>query len=183
MLKLIGVAVAVLVGLVAVTLIIGYLLPVKHAVARALWLHQKPETVFALVTDFPAARSWRKGLQSVELLPSENGRTRFREKGKDGVIAFEVVSLDPPNRLITQIADKKLPFGGAWIFDITPTSEGCRLNITEQGEVYNPVFRVVSRFFLGYTRTLDGYLASVAAKFGEKAAIGDGQVAPRPDGT
>jgi hypothetical protein len=183
MLKMIGVAVAVLVGLVVITLIVGYLLPVKHAAARAISLHQKSEAVFALITDFPAAVSWRKGLQSVEMLRSENGRTCFREKGPDGTITFEVLSQEPPNGLITQIADKKLPFGGAWIFDITPTAEGCRLNITEQGEVYNPVFRVVSRFFLGYTRTLDAYLDSVAAKFGEKATIVPGQVAPRPDGT
>jgi hypothetical protein len=35
------------------------------------------------------------------------------------------------------------------------------LRITEDGEVYNPVFRFVSRFVMGHTATMDKYLADV----------------------
>jgi hypothetical protein len=68
---------------------------------------------------------------------------------------------------VSQIADKNSPFGGAWIFELSPTSDGTRLNITERGEIYNPVFRFMSRFVFGYTRTLDTYLGNVAHRFGE----------------
>jgi hypothetical protein len=45
---------------------------------------------------------------------------------------------------------------------LQPQSQGCLLTITEEGEIYNPVFRFVSRFVIGYTATIDGYLARLA---------------------
>ena len=71
----------------------------------------------------------------------------------DGTIAYEMAERKPPARLVTRISDPKLPFGGSWIYEISATPEGCRLNITErESEVYNPIFRFVTRFFLGYNR-------------------------------
>jgi hypothetical protein len=85
-----------------------------------------------------------------------------------------VIESRPPRRLVTFIADNKLPFGGIWIFDVTPTQDGCEVNITERGEVYNPAFRFVSRFVLGYNGTMDKYLRNLAHKFGENAQPQDG---------
>ena len=41
--------------------------------------------------------------------------------------------------------------------------------MTERGEVKHPLFRVISRFVIGHTRTIDGYLRDLAASFGENA--------------
>jgi hypothetical protein len=90
---------------------------------------------------------------------------------------MEIAELDPPTRMVTRIADKGLPFGGVWIFDISPTTDGCRLNITERGEIYNPVFRFVSRFLMGYHRTLDTYLRNVSRRFEETSLPQDGTAA------
>jgi hypothetical protein len=109
------------------------------------------------------------------MLPERDGHARFMEKSKNGMIAFEVEELTPPQRIVTRIDGKNLPFGGRWIFEISPMAEGCRLNITERGEVYNPVFRFVSRFILGYTGTLDRYLTSVAKKFVESTVPVEGR--------
>jgi hypothetical protein len=38
---------------------------------------------------------------------------------------------------------------------------GSELRITEEGEVYNPIFRFVSRFIMGHTATIDSYLSAV----------------------
>ena len=43
--------------------------------------------------------------------------------------------------------------------------DGLRERITENGEVYNPLFRFVSRFVMGHTRTIDTYLGDVARHF------------------
>jgi hypothetical protein len=59
------------------------------------------------------------------------------------------------------IADSTLPFGGKWTYELTPSGTGTMLRITEDGEVYNPVFRFVSRFVMGHTATMDKYLADV----------------------
>jgi hypothetical protein len=41
-----------------------------------------------------------------------------------------------------------------------------RLQITEDGEIYNPIFRVVSRFLIGYEGTLREYETDVQRKLG-----------------
>jgi hypothetical protein len=164
---------AVIVGLVVIVVIIGALLPQKHAAARYISLHQKPDPVFALISDVQAGASWRPDVLAVDMLPDVDGHTRFRERMKHAAITMEVIESRPPRRLVTFIADNKLPFGGIWIFDVTPTQDGCEVNITE-GEVYNPVFRFVSRFVLGYNGTMDKYLRNLAHKFGENAQPQDG---------
>jgi hypothetical protein len=44
--------------------------------------------------------------------------------------------------------------------------DGSLLTITEHGEIYNPLFRSISRYLLGYTATIDNYLQALHAKLG-----------------
>jgi hypothetical protein len=93
----------------------------------------------------------------------------WRETDKGGqTIAYEAVESAPPRRLVTRIADPSLPFGGTWTYDIAPASSGSgpTLSITENGEVYNPVFRFVSRYIMGHAATIDSYLKAVKARLG-----------------
>ncbi len=77
---------------------------------------------------------------------------------------YEAVESTPPRHLITRIADPKLPFGGTWTYEIVPAGNSCTLTITENGKVYNPLFRFVSRFLIGQTATMDGYLKALSTK-------------------
>ena len=101
-----------------------------------------------------------------QVLPANEGRTRFREVGSDGSIVYETDSVVPGKRLVNRIADPSLPFGGRWTYDLAPDGDGTRLTITENGEVYNPVFRFVSRFIMGHTRTIDQFLTDLQRKLG-----------------
>ena len=92
----------------------------------------------------------------------------FRETSDQGALTMEVMENQAPVRRVTRIADKNLPFGGTWTYVITATPEGSMLSITEAGEVYNPIFRFMSRFVFGHTRTMESYLTSLGDKFGEK---------------
>jgi hypothetical protein len=48
---------------------------------------------------------------------------------------------------------------------VQPDIDGrSRLQITEDGEIYNPIFRFVSRFFIGYEGTLRQYVSDVERK-------------------
>lgn len=179
MLRMSAIALAILLALIVLVVVIGYALPKWHVAARAIVLRQKPADVFALISDFKNGTSWRSGLQQVEMLPDRQGHTRFRERGKNGALTFDVVELNPPQRMVTQIDSTGMPFGGVWIFAVSPKTNGSRLNITERGEIYNPVFRFVSRFILGYTGTLDTYLKDVARKFGENSPPVAGNIAER----
>jgi len=177
MLKLLIFSFGGLVGIVLAIMAVGLLIPKQHVASRALVLRQKPEDVFALISDFKSAPAWRSEVRQVELLPQANGHVRFREIASTGALTMEVTQWNPPRHMVTRIADKELPFGGSWIFEISPTVSGCQLNITERGEIYNPVFRFVSRFILGYERTLNTYLQSVGRKFGENTAPVPGKAA------
>lgn len=161
-----------LVGLVALIAIIGSLLPKGHVASRKARFAAPPERLWATITDFGAAASWRADLKAVEILPLENGRTRYREESRHGKVLFEVEEQEAPRRLVTRIADPDLPFGGAWTIELAGEGEGTRVTITERGEVYNPIFRFLSHFFFSQHATIDQYLMALGKKHGEAAAPG-----------
>ena len=43
---------------------------------------------------------------------------------------------------------------------------GTALRITEDGEVYNPLFRFMSQFVFGHHATVDTFLTDLGRKFG-----------------
>jgi uncharacterized protein YndB with AHSA1/START domain len=163
--KILLIVVAVLVAVVIVVIAIGYSLPVKHRAVGETRVRQTPAAVFAVITDAKAFPSWRPSVKSVELLPDSAGKRRFREIGSDGSILYEVERIVPDKQLVTRIADPSLPFGGTWTFDLIPEGDSTTVRITEDGEVYNPFFRFVSRFLMGHTRTIDRYLQELVKKF------------------
>ena len=144
--------------------ITGALLPQKHTVSRSISLHRSSDSVWGLISGPP---TWRPGITRYQELPPHDGHRMWSETDKHGqTIIFEAVESLPSRRLVTQIADKKLPFGGTWTYEIVPTGDSCTLTITENGEVYNPLFRFVSRFIIGQADTIDGYLDALKAKLG-----------------
>jgi len=74
---------------------------------------------------------------------------------------------------VREIVGDDLPFGGTWTFEVTPTTEGSTLRITENGYVTNPIFRFVARFVMGYTSEMEKYLTGLAQHFGEKPQVGE----------
>ena len=155
-------AIVVIAGAV---IVIGMLLPKNHTVTRTAHFHQPPEQIWTVITGPPG---WRADVRSFEELPSRDGHRMWKEIGKDGqAITYEAVESAPPTRLVTHIADPSLPFGGTWIYEIVPDADGATVTITENGEVYNPIFRFVSRFVLGHATTIEAYLKALHAKFGE----------------
>ena len=150
--------VGTLLAIILVVVAIGYALPIGHTAAREKVLPSDTATVFALISTPSAFPAWRRGVRSVEMLPPVDGKPSFREHGSDGAITYVIDESVPSRRLVSRIADKTLPFGGSWTFELGPAAEGTILHVTERGEVYNPVFRFVSRFVLGHHRTIDQYL-------------------------
>jgi Polyketide cyclase / dehydrase and lipid transport len=155
-------------GILVFIVVIGWLLPKAHTVTREARFHQSPDTIWRTITDIDAMTAWRQGLKSVKHLPDQNGMPAWVETTDSGTIPFETVISQPPSKLVVRIADSKLPFGGTWTYEIIPADGGCTLRIREDGEVYNPVFRFLSRFVFGYTGTIDTYLRSLAKKLGEQ---------------
>lgn len=161
----------VVIALVAVVLVVtvaGMALPQDHVARRSAHLSAPPDKVWSIVTDVRSYPAWRSDVASVEMLSVSGGRVAWREVSPKGnKLAFEAVTPDAPSHFVTVITDKGIPFGGSWDYRITPDGTGSRITITENGQVYNPIFRFISKYVLGHTATLDKYLTSLAAKVGD----------------
>ena len=157
--KILLVIIGIVVAVIAIGVIIGALLPKHHSATRSAFINASTEQVFRLIAGPP---DWRTDLKTY-YVRDESGKHLVRETDKHGqTITYERVEYRPPTLLKMVIADKNLPFGGAWTWSLQPQNDGCLVTITEDGEIYNPVFRFVSRFLMGYTRTIDNYLVMLA---------------------
>ena len=125
---------AVLVGVIAV---VGYFLPVNHEASSSADFNKPPADVFALISDVGNYRSW----------------------WPEAEVKVAVVESIPPSTFVTRIVGET-QFGGTWTWEIKPTPQGSHATITERGEVYNPIFRTLSRFVFGHTSTMESCLAA-----------------------
>ena len=164
MLKIVLIVVAVLVVAIVIVIAIGYSLPVAHTASRDATLAVPPDRVFATLTGVEGFPKWRSDVTRVEVL--SRSPLRWREDGTNGAITFEMAEVQPPSRLVTRIADTSLAFGGSWLYELAPAGSGTHVTITERGEVYNPVFRFMSKYVFGHTATLDAYLAALRKQSG-----------------
>ncbi len=164
-LKWIGLVILILGGAVVVMALVGASLPVQHTATRSATFKATPQQVWDVIAGPP---TWRPDVIRYEEMAPFDGHRMWIEYGRGGrTIPYEVVEEDPPHRLVTFIADPHLPFGGTWTYDITAeASGGSTLTITENGEVYNPIFRFISRYVMGYTTTMDRYLNALRNKLG-----------------
>ena len=115
----------------------GKALPVAHVASMSRRISARPEVVWALINDPIATKGWA------------------------GDAKTEVVEQDEPRLLTTKIVGESA-YGGTWTFEIAPEGhDASNVTITERGEVYNPLFRVLSRHVFGQTRSIETYLAKL----------------------
>jgi len=158
-----------IIALVVIVVVIGWMLPVRHSATVARTYKASAPALFGLLTDVPSFPTWRREITKIDVLPDENGHRRWKETTKNGPPITFMVERSVPNQLLVgRIADPTLPFGGTWTYELTPAGDGSTtLRITEDGEVYNPIFRFVSRFVMGHDATMKQYLSAVGNRFAD----------------
>ena len=170
--KWIWIGMGVLTVLAAAVAMLGYTIPKGHVASRQAVFQAPPEQIWELITGPPG---WRSDVKKFEPLPPRDGRRVWAETDGSGQrITFEEMEAAPPRRLVTRIADEKLPFGGTWTYELTAEGARTTVRITENGEIYNVMFRVAAKYYFGYTATLESYLKALGAKLGENAVISEG---------
>ena len=166
------VAILVIAGGSALVVAVGYALPKAHSASRTAHFNRSTDEIWAVIADFAGQPSWRTDVRNVERLPDRRGHQIWREIDRRGqAISFETVESVRPRRLVRRIADENLAFSGSWTLELAEYGEVSSLTITEDGEVYNPVFRFVSRFIAGHTATIDKYLTALGKKLGVEVHI------------
>jgi uncharacterized protein YndB with AHSA1/START domain len=158
---------AALVGLVALVAAIGAMLPKEHTASRNMRFRPQPAALFAVVSDFAKYPEWRTGVTRVDVDGPVRQGALIREEGPNGPIPYRLEVFEPPSKIVMRIADPSLAFGGTWTLEVFQNDSGSELVITENGEVYNPIFRFLSKFFFSPTETMDQYLADLKRKLGE----------------
>jgi hypothetical protein len=158
-----------LVLVVAIAALVGALLPRDHHATRQARYRQKPEAIYFTLA---GPVDWRSDIKAFGKLPDRDGRKQWWEQDTHGhKVTYELVEDKMPLRRVTRIAEKNLPFGGTWTIDIFPAPEGSIVRITEDGEIYNVIFRFMARFFFGYTASIEGLLRDLGRRFGELTTI------------
>lgn len=142
--EMILLALAIFVGLAGVAttaaVLVGARLPVGHRVTRQAQFTAPVHRVWDAIVD-----------------PADERR---------GGVAFEVVESVRPRRLVRKVVGERA-FGGTWTYDVVAREDVSVLTITEDGEVYNPFFRFVSRYIIGHTRSMDSYVIELRRRIGE----------------
>jgi hypothetical protein len=127
--------------------------------------------VWATITGVANYPAWRSGLDSVSI--DAGGSTlRWREASGRDHLSFEAERMDSPAVFVSRITDRDIPFGGSWTYRLSPENAGTRVTITENGEVYNPLLRFMSRYIIGHTAALDAWLVDLSRRHGPAHAAG-----------
>jgi hypothetical protein len=167
--KILLIAVAAVVLLVVIVIVTGALLPQHHVSTRSAHFSASPERLFALIA---GPQNWRPDIAKCEDLTDSSGRHLQRETSRRSeTITYELMASNPPNSVVRSIATPNLPYSGSWTFTLTPADHGTSVRITEDGEVYNPVFRFTSRFILGEMATIDAYLRALGKATNQEVKI------------
>ena len=124
--------------IVAVVAIVGSMLPQQHTASRTARVALAPAALYPILVQMAQA--------------STDPPVRVERQ-------------EPPSLLVTTISDPKLPFGGSWTYWLEPAGTAASdLTITENGEVYNVIFRFMSRFVFGHHATMDAFIRELQAK-------------------
>ena len=74
----------------------------------------------------------------------------------------------PSQHLVTRVVASEVPFSGAWIFSLKPEGEnGTVLQMQENREVTNPLYRLPVRLLIANRANMDAYLIALGKKLGE----------------
>jgi hypothetical protein len=155
-------------GLVILMAAIGAALREDHVASRRARLTCSADDAWKTIADFSTWPAWNDFTTGMVQGEDRGGRPVWVMISRQGRMPCEVTTFEPPRRMVTTIVGDKLPFGGSWTYEVAPADGGgCTVTVTERGEIYNPLFRFLSRFLFGYHRSLDGFLRSLGRKFGQ----------------
>lgn len=167
-LKALGKLLLVLLFVVGAAWFYGSRQPREHISRSTITLVTAPEPVFKTIRDIERQPTWWLDVRSVTRITNHKREAWEQDMGSFGKVRIEVTSEWPGERLVTTILnDQQKDWGGKWTYIIRPNASGTQVTIIEEGWVDQPLFRVMMKLSGGPHRTMDSYLRSLGAVFGE----------------
>lgn len=142
--------------------------PREHRASSTITLVAPADTVWAVIRNIGESDEWWDDVRSVRRLLDKPRESWEQDMGMVGKVRISVTSEVWGERLVTTILnDEQQDWGGRWTYTITRGAAGTEVTVTEDGWVEKPLFRVVAKLMGGPHRTMDSYLRSLGAHFGE----------------
>lgn len=160
----------ILVLAIGLLIVVAFTSPARTKHTRTILLKQTPKAVSAALADVQKMPEWNQNMTKVELLPPSEGKETTKQTFKGGM-TMTIVTTESlaPTHLVRAMRDDGGPFVGSWTYEISPTTDGSKVELTEVSEIKKPFFRLMVRIF-GATKYMDEHLAGLAKHFGENAA-------------
>ncbi len=157
------------VGLFGVLYLVGLFVPKTHTYTLEAQFDHPIDLVWQTITDLEATPSWRRGLDEIERLEDRDGKPLWRLDGDFGTVYYLVEAAEPMTHYVNRVVDGD-DFGGTWTFTLRETPTGCALRITEDGEIYNPIFRTMIHYVYDYGTSVRNYLEDLDAALAQREA-------------
>ncbi|MCW5826711.1 MAG: SRPBCC family protein [Gemmatimonadaceae bacterium] len=147
-------------------------LPRDHIVSSNVLLVAPADSVYKVIRNIEATPSWWSDVKAVSRIQGAPREAWVEDLGAAGKIEIEVTrAVQNVSMVVTILNAEEQGWGGVWYYEVRNTPAGTEVTITEEGFVDSPVFRTLMKL-RGKHRTVDSYLRSLGAHFGE-------QVTPR----
>ena len=156
-----GAIAAVLLAPIGTAYVVGAGLPREHVARSTAAINARCPVLFSALNDVAHYPSWWRGVQSSEVLPTDDGHARFAMTMHGDAVAYRVLANEPPRQRVTQIDQTDLGYGGTWTVTFEPGGAGCTVTVTENGFVGPPLMRAFARAFMDPHGNIDELLRSL----------------------
>jgi hypothetical protein len=159
-------------ALVAIAWGIG--LPMDHTATCTATIAQGESVLFDVVENDAESPAWRTDVLRVVRLTDPAGRPIWLETDARGssVRYLETEASRDQGMIVRSLDETSLPYSGRWEYSFQSAGAGrTTVTIVEHGTIFNPVFRLAAKYFVGYTSRMQTYLSDLGRKFGQKPAV------------
>jgi len=133
-----------LVGLLALAYIVGLMTSPEIRTSVAIEIARPPEKVYALMADPNEIPKYWPEVGKIEII--QQSPMRYRMVSPQGSGTMEVVSADPPRRIVTKSLEHSMGVDGLWDSTILPTPTGSRIEHKSTMQFHNPLLRTMALF-------------------------------------
>ncbi len=162
-------ALIIVAALIALPVIIGLLIPVRHEGRTIAEYEESVQQVWDALQDVEAHPMTGAMMKSVENLPADEGRPAWKaDMGRGEVITVTTTAYEPPHHMIREMSSATVNMTSRWEYALEPAAQGCRVTLSgvtdiEKGTWHTPIFRVMMVLGGGVKKGLDIQLDMVAA--------------------
>ena len=160
---------------------IGTSLPIDHHATCSVPFDGPPEYLFAAIADDGTSTRWRPDITSAVLVSGKGPTAVWRETdGYGHAVTYRTTALVAGTKLARTIDYVPgMPYAGTWTFNVSRdefsprnnSAGGSYLTIDEDGQIYNPFFRFLARYVVGYSQGIETYLNDLGRLRPEKLPI------------